>query len=117
MLHSCGDVYPFIDDFIDCGIDVLNPIQPRAAEMDRFRLKKEFGDRLCFHGGIDIQHVLPFGTDEEIEEEIKTAIQSLGPGGGYIVSPAHNVQSDVSAATLIKMSELVRKHGKYPIQL
>jgi len=117
MLHTCGDVYPFINDLIDCGIDILDPIQPRAAEMDRFRLKKEFGDKLCFHGGIDIQHVLPFGTDEEIEEEIKTAVQSLGPGGGYILGPAHNVQSDVSAGTLIKMSEFVRKHGRYPIRL
>lgn len=117
MLHSCGDVYPFIEDFIDCGVDVLDPIQPRAAEMDRFRLKKEFGDRLCFHGGIDIQHVLPFGTDEELEEEVITAIKALGVGGGYIVGPAHNVQSDVSAEKLLKMSDLIKKYGKYPIRL
>jgi len=115
MLHSCGNVYQYIGDLIECGVDVLDPIQPRAAEMDRFRLKKDFGDKLCFHGGIDIQHVLPFGTDKELEEEIKTALKSLGAGGGYILAPAHNVQSDVSAKTLILMSELVRKYGTYPI--
>jgi len=115
MLHSCGNVYQFINDLIECGVDILDPVQPRAAEMDRFRLKKEFGDRICFHGGIDIQHVLPKGTDEELEDEVKTAIHSLAPGGGYILAPAHNVQSDVKAETLIKMAELVRKHGDYPI--
>lgn len=115
MAHSCGDVYPFIPFFIECGIDILNPVQPRATEMDRFRLKKEFGDKICFHGNIDIQHVLPFGTEKEIEEELKNAIRALAPGGGYCVSPAHNVQGDVPAKNLVTMIEAARKYGIYPI--
>lgn len=117
MLHSCGDVYPFIEDIIECGVDILDPVQPRAAEMDHFRLKREFGDRICFHGGIDTQYVLPFGTPEEVEQEVKRAISALGPGGGYIVAPVHNVQGDVPARNLVAMVEAAKKYGTYPLNL
>lgn len=117
MQHSCGDIYHFIPDFIECGIDILDPVQPRAAEMDRFRLKKEFGDNICFHGAVDIQKVLPFGTKEEIIEEVKTSIKALAPGGGYWLAPAHNVQSDVSAKNLLIMIDAVKKYGNYPINV
>jgi len=115
MFHSCGSVYQLIEDFIDCGVDVLDPVQPRAAEMDRFRLKEVFGDRLSFHGALDTQYALPFGSEEELEEEVKTAIEALGPGGGYILGPSNYVQSDVGAVKMLKIIEYARKYGTYPL--
>ncbi len=101
--HSCGAVYPLIGDLVDIGLDILNPVQPRAKGMDRDRLKREFGDRLCFWGGVDIQQVLPRGTPEEIRAEVRSAIRSLGRGGGLVLGPAHNVQSDVDPENLMVM--------------
>ncbi|MDP2965408.1 MAG: uroporphyrinogen decarboxylase family protein [Pelolinea sp.] len=114
MLHSCGSISRFIPDLIEAGIDIIDPIQPRAAEMNSADLKAKFGDRISFHGGIDIQQVLPFGTKEEIEEEVKNRINSLGPGGGYILAPAHNVQADVKPENIIYMIEAAKKFGIYP---
>ncbi|SDY43601.1 uroporphyrinogen decarboxylase family protein [Eubacterium barkeri] len=117
MLHSCGSVRPFIGDLIECGIDILDPVQPAAKNMDRYALKAEFGDDICFHGNIDIQKVLPFGTQDDITAEVKDAIKALAPGGGFLLAPAHNVQGDVSAANLIHMVECVKKYGNYPITI
>jgi uroporphyrinogen decarboxylase len=101
--HSCGAVYPFINDLIECGVDILNPVQPRAAGMDRERLKREFGNRISFWGGIDIQYVLPKGSKEEIIREVEYAVKTLGKDGGFIMGPAHNVQSDVNPENLLLM--------------
>ncbi|MGL4606291.1 MAG: uroporphyrinogen decarboxylase family protein [Eubacteriaceae bacterium] len=116
MLHSCGAVKPFIEDFIECGIDILDPVQPGAKDMDRYTLKKEFGEKIVFHGNIDIQNVLPFGSKKEIEDEVKDAIKALAPGGGFLLSPAHNVQSDVTAENLVHMVSCAKKYGTYPIK-
>ena len=115
MLHSCGSVRPFMKDWADMGLDVLDPIQPRARNMDTAAIKAEIGDRLSFHGGIDIQHVLPHGTTEEVYEEVRQRIQDLAPGGGYILAPAHNVQGDVPPQNLIAMRDAVEEFGYYPI--
>jgi uroporphyrinogen decarboxylase len=117
MLHTCGSVYDFIPDLIECGVDVLDPVQPRAAKMERFQLKADFGKKISFHGGIDIQDVLPFGTKADIDEEVKLAIKALAPGGGYWLAPAHNVQGDVSAENLLIMLEAARKYGQYPLNI
>lgn len=116
MLHSCGSVKAFIPDLIECGIDILDPVQPAAKNMNRYDLKAEFGDKIAFHGNIDIQSVLPFGTKEEIEYEVRDAIKALAPGGGFLLSPAHNVQSDVNAENLVHMIECAHRYGVYPIQ-
>jgi len=71
MLHSCGSVYPLINEFIEIGFDLLNPVQPRARNMEPERLKEKFGDKLCFLGGIDTQRLLPFGTVSEIRKAVK----------------------------------------------
>jgi uroporphyrinogen decarboxylase len=73
------------------------------------------GDRLSFHGGIDVQQVLPFGTPEEVREEVRHRIRDLAPGGGYIASPSHNVQADVPPENLIAMRDAVEEFGYYPI--
>ena len=115
MLHSCGAIRPFISDWIDMKLDVLDPIQPLAKGMDPFELKAEFGEKLTFHGGIDAQHVLPFGTVEEVREHTRKYIKALAPGGGYICAPVHNVQGDVSPENLIAMRDAVEEFGYYPI--
>jgi uroporphyrinogen decarboxylase len=116
MLHSCGDIRPFIPTWIEMGLDVLDPIQPRAAEMDPLQLKQDFGSQLVFHGGIDIQQVLPFGSRDEVMQEVRRYMESLGPGGGYIVAPAHNVQSDVPPENLVAMRDAIDAFGRYPLK-
>lgn len=93
--HSCGSVYRLLDDLIDMGVDILNPIQPNAVEMEPEKLKSAAGHRLTFHGGIDLQNLLPFGTPDEIRAEVKHRCAVLGRGGGYICAPAHSLPEDV----------------------
>lgn len=101
--HTCGASYDFIGDLIDIGMDILNPVQPTAAGMDRNKLKKNFGDRISFWGGIDIQTTLPHGTPEEIKSEVHAAVDILGENGGLVLAPAHNVQGDVPPENLVLM--------------
>jgi uroporphyrinogen decarboxylase len=117
MLHSCGSVRPFMEDWIEMGLDALDPIQVGAKDMDSAELNEEFGDRLVFHGGIDTQQVLPFGTPEDVRQEVRKRIKDLAPGGGYIVAPIHNVQGDVPPENLIAMRDAVEEFGYYPIDL
>jgi len=93
FIHSCGSVVALIDDFIDAGFDILNPVQCSAAGMDPQGLKDRFGDRLTFWGGgVDTQHTLPFGTPEEVRDEVRERLRIFGAGGGYVFNPIHNVQ-------------------------
>lgn len=116
MLHSCGSVRAFIPDFIECGIEILDPVQVGADGMDPNELKKEFGDRLVFHGGIDTQRVLPYGSLAEIEKEVREKIRAFAPGGGYILAPVHNVQADVPPESLVAVYRAGEAHGTYPIR-
>ncbi len=116
MLHSCGSVRRIIPDLIAAGIQILDPIQPKAAEMDSAVLKQEFGKQLSFHGGVDIQEVLPFGTKEEVEQEVYSRIQALGHGGGYILSSSHFIQADTPPANVVTMFEAAHKYGEYPLK-
>jgi uroporphyrinogen decarboxylase len=111
LYHSCGSVYAFIPDLIDLGIEILNPIQVGATEMDTKRLKREFGRDLCFWGGIDVQQVLPFGTPQQVREEVKHRIDDLGNGGGYVVSPSHNLQPEVPPQNVVAMYEAALEYG------
>jgi uroporphyrinogen decarboxylase len=104
MYHSCGAVFPLIGPFVDeMGIEVLNPLQPRAAGMDLERIKAGFGDRLSFHGAIDIQHTLPHGTPDEVQAEVRQRCELLGRGGGYICTSAHYLQADTPVENIIAM--------------
>lgn len=98
--HSCGSIVPIIPDFIEIGLDILNPIQPLAKGMTPEYLKGNFGNELCFFGGIDIQDLLPNRMPEEIKKEVKRRIEILGKGGGYITAPAHNIQNDTSVENI-----------------
>ena len=103
MYHSCGAVRPFIPGLIEIGVDVLDVLQFSADQMDPHEIKTEFGDRLCFHGGMDVQSTLPFGTEEEVRRVARERIEALGCDGGYILAPTHNVQVDTPPANIIAM--------------
>jgi len=101
--HSCGAIRPLIPDLIGAGVDILNPLQPQAAGMEPDGLKRDFGDRLTFYGGIDTQRILPQGTTEDVAAETRGVIRALGSGGGYVLSAAHHLQEDVPAENVIAM--------------
>ncbi len=112
FMHSCGSIYRLIPDLIDAGIDILNPVQVSAAQMDTRKLKKEFGDSLVFWGGgCDTQRILPYGTKQEIRDEVKRRIDDLAPGGGFVFTPVHNILPDVSPGNIMAMYEAVWEFG------
>jgi uroporphyrinogen decarboxylase len=95
LYHSCGSVYRLIPDFIEIGIDALNPVQVTAKNMEPERLKREFGDRIAFWGGVDNNRLLPQGTPDEVRRGTRRMFEILGPGGGYVMAAVHNIQPDV----------------------
>jgi len=105
FLHSCGSIAALLDDLIAAGFDVINPVQPRARDMDRGQLKRRYGGRIVFHGGVDTQRVLPHGGPDEVRREVGECLRTLGAGGGYILAPAHNVQDDVPPENVLAMVE------------
>ena len=110
--HTCGSVFELIPDIIDCGVSILNPIQPGVYQMEPERLKAAYGDRLTFWGGIDTQHLLTEGSPEQIREEVGHVLSILDVNGGYILSSAHTIQSDVPAENLLAMFEGAREYYK-----
>lgn len=105
--HSDGNIYPIIPELIEIGIDVLNPIQP--ASMDPAKIKKDFGDKLCFWGSIDEQKTLPFGTPEMVRREVNERIQTIGKNGGLIIGPTHHVQLDTPMENFWAMVDAIKK--------
>jgi len=103
MYHCCGNMVPLIDELIEIGVDVLNPLQPLAVNIDYETLKKRFGNKITFHGGIDIQELLPHGTAEQVSEEVERAKRILGENGGYILSPAHHIQADTPIENILAL--------------
>jgi len=116
--HTDGAVYPLIEDFIDIGVEVMNPVQVSAAGMDdTARLKAEFGDRLAFWGAIDTYQVLPYGTPEDVRNEVRRRIGDLGPGGGYVLCPVHNIQREVPPENVVAMYDAAYELGRYPLSV
>jgi len=113
--HTCGSVIKLIPEMIETGVDILNPIQPTASHMTPEELKPAFGDKLCFHGGVCVQQVLPMGTPEEVKTHVKDRLQGYGPGGGYICCPAHNLQGDTPPENIVAMYEAMDEFGNYPL--
>ena len=109
ILHSDGSVYELLPDIIDAGVQVLNPVQVSAGGMDPERLKREFGNDLAFWGGIDTQHVLPFGTASDVEREVGLRSADLGRGGGYVLGSVHNIQSEVPPENIVAMFDTAIK--------
>ena len=106
-VHSCGNIEKVIPSLIEIGLDVLNPVQPEA--MDLRRLKERYGERLAFWGGISTQQTLPYGTPEQVKQETRAVRDLMSQGGGYILSPAQAVQSDVPAENFLALLEVARE--------
>ncbi len=104
--HSDGSIYPILGDLVEIGVDVLNPVQPRS--MNPARLKKEFGDRLCFWGSIDEQQTLPFGSPDAVTAEVLARLRTIGRGGGLIIGPTHHVQLDTPMENFLALVDAVR---------
>jgi len=111
--HTCGSVRPIIPLMIERGLDVLQSLQPEAADMDPRTLKAEFGNRIAFHGGISIQRTLPFGSPEQVREEVRDRIEALAPGGGYILCTSHNIQSDATLENVEALLRAYKECGRY----
>jgi uroporphyrinogen-III decarboxylase len=117
FVHSCGSVRALLEDFVAAGFDILNPVQCSAAQMDAAELKKNYGDRLAFWGGgVDTQRTLPFGTPEEVRNEVRERIRIFGQGGGFVFNTIHNVQARTPIENVLAMYETLRDYGRYPIQ-
>ncbi|MBI4167227.1 MAG: hypothetical protein HY508_15990 [Acidobacteria bacterium] len=112
--HSDGEIYAIIPDLIEIGLDILNPVQPKC--MDPVRLKKKYGKHLTFWGTIDIQEVLPFGTPQQVADEVRLRLRTLGEGGGLIISPAHNIQPEVPIENVLAFYETAMTAGRYPLR-
>ncbi len=114
FLHSCGSIWELLPDLIDAGLDILNPVQFTAANMDLVSLKKEFGRDLTFWGGgVDTQSTLNNGTPEEVSDEVRRILDILAPGGGFVFAPVHNIQDDVSPENFWAMWDTLQEYGKY----
>jgi uroporphyrinogen decarboxylase len=111
--HSCGAIFKLIPDLIESGIEMINPIQTNAKGMDTVLLKKEFGRDLCFWGGIDAQKILPYGTPEEVDREVKRIIRDLSPEGGFLLAPTHDIQTFTPSENVITLYQSALKYGSY----
>lgn len=114
-VHTCGSVYAFLDDYVELGVEVLNPVQISAHDMDPERLKAKYGAVLSFHGGIDTQRFLPRATPAQVREEVRRMIRILGPGGGYLFTSCHSIQPDVSPKNIVALFDAAYEYGKYPL--
>jgi len=114
FFHSCGNVRPLLPDLIEVGVQILNPVQVRAAGMEPAALKRDFGHELVFWGGgVDTQAVLPTGTVREVKDEVRRNVEALAPGGGYVFGPVHNIQADVPPQNVLAMVEALHEYGVY----
>ncbi len=111
LYHCCGAVKSLIPDFIEIGVDALNPVQVSSAGMDTAELKARFGDEICFWGGIDTSRVLPNGSAKDVRAEVQRRIQDLAPGGGYVVASVHNIQEDVPPENILAMADAAYELG------
>jgi uroporphyrinogen decarboxylase len=118
MFHTDGAVLPLVDDFLEMNVDILNPVQTSVSGLeDTFALKESFGDRLSFHGAIDVQQMMPNATTEELEDEIARRIYDLGRNGGYILAPCHNIGHDIPPENIVTLFEKAREFGNNPAAL
>lgn len=112
MFHSCGNVRPLLPDFIEMGIDILNPVHINAVGMEPYQLKKDFGkDMVFWGGGVDTQKVLARGSAEDVREDVRKNIDALAPGGGFVFAAVHNIQSEVPPQNIIAMCEAIGRSG------
>ncbi len=116
FMHSCGNVRPLLPDFIELGIDILNPVHIRAAGMEPVALKRDFGKDIVFWGGgVDTQEVLPRGTPQQVKDHVRRNMDALAPGGGFVFNTVHNIQADVPPENIVAMWEALSNYGYRPL--
>jgi uroporphyrinogen decarboxylase len=114
FFHSCGNVRPLLPDFIEIGVEILNPVHIRATGMKPTALKRDFGDALVFWGGgVDTQGVLPTGRPLEVKDDVQRNVEALASGGGFVFNTVHNIQADVPPQNIIAMWEALQEYGVY----
>jgi uroporphyrinogen decarboxylase len=114
FFHSCGNVRPLLPDFIEDGVDILNPVHITAAGMEPRALKRDFGDDIVFWGGgVDTQHVLPYGTPAQVRDDVQRNVEALAPGGGYVFATVHNIQAEVPPENIVAMYGALAEAGAY----
>lgn len=117
FFHTDGDVFNLIEDFIEIGVDIINPIQTSAGKMSNLEeLKKLYGSRIVFCGAIDTQNILPHGTPEQVRQEVRRVINLLGQDGGYMLATVHTVMNEVPAENVLAMVDAVEEFGHYPLK-
>ncbi len=117
LFHSCGDVYPLLDDLVEIGVDIVNPVQTSAGKLsDLERLKTRYGKTLTFCGAIDTHRILNHGSPDDVRSEVGRVIDVLGPGGGYLAGAVHTVMNDVPAENILAMVDAVEELGRYPLE-
>jgi uroporphyrinogen decarboxylase len=117
LMHCDGAILPIMADLVEIGVDIINPIQTVVKGFEDTRaLKAEYGDRICFHGAIDVQQVMPNATPDEIRQEVALRIHDLGPEGGYILAPCHNINIDIPVENVVAMFEAAQTYGCYPLE-
>ncbi|MFA6470468.1 MAG: uroporphyrinogen decarboxylase family protein [Candidatus Latescibacterota bacterium] len=114
MFHSCGSVWSIIPDLIEIGMDGVNPVQPRPKGMDLASLKRDYGSRITFHGALDHQKILPFGTADEVRAEVRRVIDIMAPGGGFCLAASHDLMlADFPVENVIAMYDEAERYGRY----
>ncbi|NOZ49630.1 MAG: hypothetical protein GXP37_06220 [Chloroflexi bacterium] len=116
FFHTDGDVFDLIEDFIEIGVDVLNPVQTSAGRMSNLpELKKRYGKELVFCGAIDTHHILPDGSPQEVRQEVRRVINTLGQDGGYMVAAVHTIMPGVPPENIVALADAVKEFGAYPL--
>lgn len=110
--HTCSSVVRLLDDLVDAGVDVLNPVQCSASGMEPEFLKKKYGDKLVFWGGVDTQKVLPFGTPEEVKNQVRERLSIFSENGGFIFNTIHNIQAQTPVENMLAMFEAVTEFNR-----
>jgi uroporphyrinogen decarboxylase len=105
-MHSDGQIDAIFEDFVEIGLDIYNPFQPEIRDV--YEIKRKYGDRLSFHGGIGIQELLPHGTPQQIKAEVRRLIEEVGGDGGYVLGPAHAVMADTPVKNIVALIETIR---------
>lgn len=117
MMHTDGAVLPLIEDIIETGADLLNPVQTSTAGMDDTKaLKEKYGDRLAFHGAMDVQQMMPQSSFDELRWEVAKRMSDLGSDGGFIIAPCHNIGHDIPTENTLEYFRLIKEMGRYPLQ-
>lgn len=110
FLHCCGSIQPIISNLAACGVDILNPLQTAAVNMDPFTLKEKYGDQICFHGGVDTQHAMT-GTVEDVKAEVRKMLDAMHHNGGYILTSCNHIQNDIPVENIIQMFETAKEYS------